>query len=223
MKKIKISIDGPSGSGKSTTAKIVAENLQYIYIDTGAMYRAITYAWLQSGLELTKENLKTITDNSIVDMKQSYEGQRTFLNGKDISDEIRTTEVTKYVSPVSADGYVREVMVEQQRNIGKDGGIVMDGRDIGTIVFPDAELKIYLIASVEARTERRLKEMLQKKMDVTYEEVKKLLLDRDKYDSSREISPLRKAIDAIEIDTSNITIHEQTNIIIELAKKIINS
>lgn len=222
MKKIIIAIDGPAGSGKSSSAKIIAEKLNYIYIDTGAMYRAITLAWIRSGLELNKENLKVITDNSNVDLKQSPEGQRTFLNGLDVSDDIRSTEVTSFVSPVSADGYVREKMVDLQRGIGRNGGVVMDGRDIGTVVFPNAELKIYLVASIGARTERRYLEMINKGMNVAKDEVSKLISDRDIYDSSREISPLRKAIDAIEIDTSDLTIIGQTNIIIDLANKIIN-
>lgn len=221
MKKIIIAIDGPAGSGKSSSAKIIAEKLNYIYIDTGAMYRAITLGWLNSGLELSKENLKLITDNSNVDLKQSPDGQRTFLNGTDVSDDIRSTEVTSYVSPVSADGYVREKMVDLQREIGKNGGVVMDGRDIGTVVFPNAELKIYLVASIHARTERRFLEMINKGMNVTKDEVSKLISDRDVYDSSREISPLHKADDAIEIDTSSLTIIEQTNIIIDLANNII--
>ncbi len=223
MKKIIIAIDGPAGSGKSSSAKIIAEKLNYIYIDTGAMYRAITLAWLESGLELKKENLKRITDSSMIELKQSEAGQKTFLNGNDVSDEIRSTEVTKYVSPVSADAYVREKMVDLQRIIGQDGGVVMDGRDIGTVVFPNAELKIYLIASLDARVERRYLEMVNKGMSVERDEVKKLITDRDNYDSSREISPLRKANDAIEIDTSNLTINEQTNKIIILAEEIINN
>jgi len=222
MKKIIIAIDGPAGSGKSSSAKIIAEKLNYIYIDTGAMYRAITWEWLKSGLELNRENLKIVTDGSTVDLKQSSEGQKTFLNGNDVSEEIRTAEVTKFVSPVSADGYVREKMVDLQRQIGKEGGVVMDGRDIGTVVFPNAELKIYLVASIQARTERRYIEMINKGMNVKQDEVGKLISDRDTYDSSREISPLRKADNAIEIDTSNLTIIEQTDKIIDLAIKIIN-
>ncbi len=222
MKKIIIAIDGPAGSGKSSSAKIIAEKLNYIYIDTGAMYRAITLEWLNSGLELNKENLKIITNGSTVDLKQSTEGQRTFLNGKDVSEEIRTAVVTKFVSPVSADGYVREKMVDLQRQIGKDGGVVMDGRDIGTVVFPNAELKIYLVASIQARTERRYIEMINKGMNIKQDEVGKLISDRDMYDSSREISPLRKADNAIEVDTSDLTIIEQTDRIIDLANKIIN-
>jgi cytidylate kinase len=222
MKKIIIAIDGPAGSGKSTTAKIAAEKLGYIYIDTGAMYRAITLAWIKSGSELNEENFKNVTNESLITLKQSSLGQRTILNGIDVSDEIRTPDVTKFVSPVSADAYVREKMVEQQRLMSIDGGVVMDGRDIGTVVFPQAELKIYLVASIEARTERRLQEMIANGMNVTFEDLKKMISDRDIYDSSRKNSPLRMAEDAVQIDTTNLSIIEQTNIIIELAEKIIN-
>lgn len=222
MKKIIIAIDGPAGSGKSTTAKIVAQKLGYIYIDTGAMYRAVAYQWLQSNTEYAPENLKKATDESNIELVQSDAGQRTFLNGKDVSNEIRLPEVTKYSSPISADGYVRERLVEQQRKLGKSGGVAMDGRDIGTVVFPEAQLKIYLVASIEARVERRLKEMKDKGIEVSIEEVSNLITERDKNDSTRAISPLRKAKDAIEIDTTNLSIEQQSQIILDLAYKIIN-
>lgn len=222
MKKIIIAIDGPAGSGKSTTAKIVAQKLGYIYIDTGAMYRAVAYQWLQSDTEYTPENLKKATDESNIELVQSEVGQRTYLNGNDVSDEIRLPEVTKYSSPISADGYVRERLVEQQRKLGKSGGVAMDGRDIGTVVFPEAQLKIYLVASIEARVERRLKEMKEKGLEVSIDEVSNLITERDKNDSTRAISPLRKASDAIEIDTTNLSIEQQSQIILDLAYKIIN-
>jgi cytidylate kinase len=221
MKKIIIAIDGPAGSGKSTSAKIVAEKLGYIYIDTGAMYRAVTLACFEEGTEITDSEVNKLVDRTKIELKQSNLGQRTILNGRDVSDDIRRPDVTKLVSPVSAMGYVREKMVEQQREMGKNGGVVMDGRDIGTVVFPQAELKIYLIASITARAERRLIELQQKGFEATVDEIVKQISDRDNYDSSREISPLRKAEDAIEIDTSMITIEEQTSVIINLAKNLI--
>ncbi|MCX6155494.1 MAG: (d)CMP kinase [Candidatus Kapabacteria bacterium] len=223
MKNIIIAIDGPAGSGKSSSARVVAETLKYIYIDTGAMYRAVTLAWMREGTELTEENVYKVLDKLKVGLKQSSSGQRTFVNEEDVSDDIRLPEVTRLVSPVSAMELVRTKMVEQQREMGANGGIVMDGRDIGTIVFPQAELKVFLIASIEARAERRGLELRNKGFEVDIENLKTEISERDRYDSSREISPLRKAADALEIDTSNLTIQEQTQIIINLAKQIIES
>jgi cytidylate kinase len=150
-------------------------------------------------------------------------GQKTLLNGEDVSKEIRTPNVTKLASPVAAVGVVREKLVEQQRELGKNGGVVMDGRDIGTVVFPNADLKLYMQASIEARAERRTKELIAAGEQVTKEEIAKQIADRDEFDSNREISPLRKADDAQVLDTSNLTIEEQTKIVVDLAKDIINS
>ncbi|MBX3043221.1 MAG: (d)CMP kinase [Candidatus Kapabacteria bacterium] len=221
MKKIIIAIDGPAGSGKSTTAKIVAEKLGYIYIDTGAMYRAVTLACIEANTDINDESVSKVVDDIIIELRQSDLGQRTILDGRDVSDDIRRPDVTKLVSPVSAMAYVREKMVEQQRLMGQSGGVVMDGRDIGTVVFTQAELKIYLIASIEARAERRMKELKLKGYDSSIDEISSQIEARDKYDSSREISPLKKADDAIEIDTSNITIEEQTSIILNLANDLL--
>ncbi len=223
MKKIIIAIDGPAGSGKTSTAKIVAEKLGYIYIDTGAMYRAVTLAWLRTKKQLTSEILKEIVDNINITLEFSPTGQITKLNGKDISDEIRSVEVNKYVSPISADKYVRTAMVDLQRKLAHNQGCVMDGRDIGTTVFPNAALKIYLTASIGARAKRRLNEYIEKGMkDLSFDEIANQILERDKFDSTREISPLKKSKDAIEIDTSNLTLQEQANIVEKLALKIIN-
>ncbi|MGE5479484.1 MAG: (d)CMP kinase [Chloroflexota bacterium] len=222
-KKLIIAIDGPAGSGKTTSAKIVAEKLGYIYIDTGAMYRAVTLAWLRSGSELTEDNVAEILDKIEIKLEQSPDGQRTLLDGEDVGEQIRTPDVTKFVSPVSAMPLVREKMVEQQREIGSRGGCVLDGRDIGTVVFPQADLKIFLVATIESRAERRRKELAAKGIAVEFGEMKKQIEDRDRYDSSRAMSPLRKADDAIEIDTSNLTIEEQTNKILIAASKIAES
>ena len=221
MKKITIAIDGPAGSGKSTTARHVAHELGYVYIDTGAMYRAVTLAWIREKSGLTEFNLCRLMDGIIITLKQTESGQKTYLNDEDVSDEIRTPIVTQYVSPVSAIACVREKMVSQQRELGKDGGVVMDGRDIGTVVFPNAELKIYLIASIEARAKRRRLEMSLKGIDIPLDELISQITERDYYDSSRSISPLMMAKDAIEIDTSELTIEGQTQKVIEHAKSII--
>ncbi len=223
MKKIIIAIDGPAGSGKTSSAKIVAEKLSYIYIDTGAMYRAVTLAAIRNGSDLSEESVRQLTDEAKIELRPSPSGQLTMLNGEDVSDDIRLPEVTKLVSPVSAMQYVREKLVAQQRELGKSGGVVMDGRDIGTVVFPQAELKIFLIASIEARAKRRAIELAAKGIVFELDEIKKQIIDRDNYDSSRDISPLKQADDAILIDTSEMTLAEQTNKIIDLAQKIINS
>lgn len=220
-KRIIVAIDGPAGSGKTSSAKIVAEKLGYLYIDTGAMYRACTLKWLRSGQELNEENICKLMEKIQIELKQSSGGQITLLDGEDVSHEIRIPEVTGNVSPVSTFACVREKMVAQQRLIGEAGGVVMDGRDIGTAVFPQADLKVYLIASIESRAMRRLKEQENKGIIQNIKEVKKQIEDRDKIDSTREISPLRKADDAILIDTSDLTIDEQTQKIITLAKLLI--
>lgn len=223
MKKIIIALDGPAGSGKTTTAREVAKKLNYIYIDTGAMYRAATLAYIRTGQELEGFDFDSLMSEIKIELQPSESGQRTLLNGEDVSKEIRTAEVTKLASPVAAVGIVREKLVDQQRELGKQGGVVMDGRDIGTVVFPNADLKLYMQASIEARAARRAKEMNAAGSQVTADEIAKLISDRDDFDSSREISPLKKADDALVIDTSSITIDEQTNIVIDLANKIINS
>jgi cytidylate kinase len=221
MKKIIIAIDGPAGSGKSTTAKIVAEKLGFLYIDTGAMYRAVTLAWLKSKEDLSDEIVGELLNKITIKLQVSPQGQRTILNDEDVSDDIRLPEVTKFVSPISAISSVRTKLVDMQRELGKQGNVVLDGRDIGTVVFPNAELKIFLVASPEARAQRRALELKLKGHDVSEAEIEKQIIERDRYDSSRENSPLRKANDAIEIDTSHITIQDQCDIIIELANRLL--
>lgn len=217
-----IAIDGPAGSGKSTTAKLLAQRLGYKYIDTGAMYRAVTLHWLRKNLPLDENVVCNLLPAITIDFHYVNGSLRTFLNGEDVSEEIRLPEVTKFVSPISTYKCVREFLVAQQRKIGSEGGIVMDGRDIGTVVFPNAELKVYLIASVDERTRRRLLELQQKGVDISPEEVRKQIVERDIIDSTREHSPLRKATDAIEIDTTNLTIEEQVEKIYRLAIEKIN-
>ncbi len=224
MRTVIIAIDGPAGSGKTTSAKIIAEKLGYIYIDTGAMYRAVTLAWLDSSLPFADENLQKIVDSVDIRLELSSNGQVTMLNGEDVSEQIRSVEVNQYVSPVSANEYVREKMVALQRNLAKDKGCVMDGRDIGTTVFPNADLKFYLTASIGARSKRRLNEYKSKGVaDLTYDDVAEQIVARDNFDSSRPVSPLRKADDAIEIDTSDMTLEEQADKMYEIAMQVINS
>ncbi|MFA5218266.1 MAG: (d)CMP kinase [Bacteroidales bacterium] len=220
-KKIIIAIDGVSSSGKSTAAKDVARELGYTYIDSGAMYRAITLYCIRENLihqGLVDE--KTLKDR-IPDIRIEFvfneltSRSDTYLNGEKVEDEIRNPAVAALVSPVSKIGFVREAMVTLQRELGQEKGIVMDGRDIGTVVFPDAEVKIFLTASPEVRAKRRYKELKIKGLDVNYDDILSNLQERDRIDSTREISPLRKADDAIELDNSGMTLEEQKAFILE--------
>ncbi len=215
-KKIVIAIDGHSSCGKSTLAKSLARELQYIYIDSGAMYRAVTLFALRSGLIKNRVilNKKELTDR-LKEIKISFdwdtktEKNTTFLNGENIEDEIRQIEVSNNVSPVSTIPEVRSEMVKQQRENGKEKGIVMDGRDIGTVVFPEAELKIFMTASPEIRAQRRYSELKEKGVDVDFEEILKNVEERDSIDSGRAVSPLKQADDAIVLDNSNMNRKEQ--------------
>lgn len=223
MKKIIIAIDGPAGSGKSTTAKLLSNKLGYLYIDTGAMYRAVTLYWLRSNLPLEEKYVASLLDNIKIDLLKGDSNLITLLNGEDVSSEIRKPEVTNFVSPISTFESVRNFLVAQQRNLGRAGGVVMDGRDIGTVVFPDAALKIFLIANTEERIRRRLKELRESGININEGEVRKQIVERDRIDSQRTYSPLRKAEDAIEIDTTNLTIEQQVEIIYNLALEKIKS
>lgn len=221
IKKINIAIDGPAGSGKSTTAKLLANKLSYNYLDTGATYRAATYLWLQSNKQEIIE-FENIFNNAIIEIKFDNFKQFTYLNNEDISEEIRMPDVTANVSYISSLGFVREKLVGLQRDFSKSKGVVVDGRDIGTVVLPDAELKIYLVASIEERARRRALELDKMGVKVNLNEIKLDIERRDKLDSEREISPLRKAEDAIEVDTTGMTIGDQVNFIYELGLKVIN-
>lgn len=215
MKKITIAIDGFSSSGKSTMAKKLAKKVQYIYIDSGAMYRAVTLYCINNGLfsdkELNIEELRKQIHNIHISFQLDPVSQlpETYLNGVNVENKIRTMEVSSKVSIVSTIDFVREAMVEAQQEMGKSKGIVMDGRDIGTVVFPDAELKVFVIASPEIRAQRRYDELKAKGMDVNYEEILNNVKERDYIDQNREISPLRKADDAILLDNSYMSIEEQ--------------
>lgn len=224
MKQIRIAIDGPASSGKSTVAKIIANNLGYTYLDTGAMYRSATYLALKNHLtEKDTPSILSQLDKNPISFQRSTTGlQKVFVGETDVTDIIRDNDVTNNVSWVAAISEVREKLVEQQRLIAKDGAIIMDGRDIGTVVLPDAELKIFLVASVDERAERRYKENLEKGITTDLESLKKEIAERDYKDSHRKVSPLKAADDAIVFDTTGISIEGVVEFISEKAKKIID-
>ncbi len=220
MKKILIAIDGPAGSGKSTTAKLVARRLGYVYIDTGAMYRAMTLKVLSSGIDPSDEAaVVRLARGTQVSLPNGDE-LRVFLDGTDVTEAIRSEDVTLNASLVSSYPAVRQLMVEKQREIGSRKGCVMDGRDIGTVVFPDADLKFFMVADIEERARRRQEQLLATGVELSIEQVVKELNERDLKDSTREASPLKKAIDAIEIDTTKLTIEEQVETILSYANEI---
>ena len=216
MKKITIAIDGHSSCGKSTMAKDLAREVGYVYVDTGAMYRSVTLYALHHGLFLEDGSVKTAEleaemPNIQISFKFNPEAGRpdTYLNGECVEKEIRSLEVSNHVSPIAAIPFVRTAMVAQQQQMGKDKGVVMDGRDIGTTVFPDAELKIFVTASAQVRAQRRFDELKAKGMPADFDDILKNVEERDYIDSHREVSPLRQADDAILLDNSNMTIPEQ--------------
>ncbi len=227
LKKIIIAIDGPAASGKSTTAKILAKRLGYTYIDTGAMYRAITLKFLRSPFfeELFADDarLKEFLDSTEVHL----EGEHVFLDRENVTDLIRSNEVSRLVSKVSSLKPVREKLAEYQRKIGAGKGVVMDGRDIGTVIFPDAELKIFMTASVKERARRRYEELLEKSatgtVEVSIAELEAEIAERDRADAEREIAPMRKAPDAIALDTSHLSIDEQVEFIYRHAMRHIGA
>jgi len=207
-----IAIDGPSGVGKSTTAKRVAQELGWFYLDTGAMYRATALALHRAGIALSD---REALEHLLASLRIEQRGTLEFLNGEDVSEAIRTAEVTKLVTPVSADARVREVLVEQQRAIGASGGWVVDGRDIGTVVFTNACCKIFLTASAEARAQRRFLEMQTKGSALSFEEILVDQQRRDHADSTRTVAPLRQAEDAVALDSSGMTLDQVVSWIVE--------
>lgn len=227
MKKITIAIDGHSSCGKSTMAKDLAREVGYVYVDTGAMYRCVTLYALRHGLftaeGIQEEALRQAMPQIQITFRFNAEKGRpdTYLNGELVEDLIRSMEVSNHVSPIATLGFVREAMVAQQQQMGKDKGVVMDGRDIGTVVFPDAELKIFVTASAEVRAQRRYDELKGKGMEADYEDILKNVQERDYIDSHRAVSPLRKADDAIELDNSHMTIAEQKAWLMEQFNKAI--
>ena len=219
MKKIQIAIDGPASSGKSTVAKIIARNLDLIYLDTGAMYRVATFVALQKETDDAKEIIEFIEKNPISFMN-GQKGQEVLMGSENFTEVIRTNEVTNTVSKISAMTEIREFMVAEQQRIAKNGGIIMDGRDIGTVVLPKADLKIFLVASVDERAERRYKENLSKGIPTDLERLKIEISERDRKDSTRAISPLKQAEDAILLDSTGKTINEIVQFIEDKAKEL---
>lgn len=220
MSKIIIAIDGPAASGKSTAAKELAHSLGYVYLDTGAMYRAITYLALKLGI--ADDVQKVIEQTKGLDIYLNFENgiTRVFIDDEEVTDFIRTPEVSEKVSEISRIPEIRTELVKIQRRMAERGSIVAEGRDITTVVFPNADVKIFMTATVDVRTERRYKEFIEKGMDVTIEEVKENLEKRDRIDSGRKVSPLRKAEDAVELDTTDLTVEEELKKIIDLIKNI---
>ena len=226
MNKIIIAIDGFSSCGKSTMAKDLAKEIGYIYIDSGAMYRAVTLYCIEHGLFLAdgsidEDKLKQQMSNIHISFRLDTESgrPRTFLNGTDVENQIRTLEVSSHVSPVAALGFVREALVRQQQELGKEKGIVMDGRDIGTTILPNAEVKIYLTASADTRARRRALEYEQKGEPFDLDQIRKDIIERDERDMNREVSPLRQADDAVLVDSSEMGIDDVVNAILDVYKE----
>jgi cytidylate kinase len=228
-KKITIAIDGFSSTGKSTLAKQLAKHLGYVYVDTGAMYRAVTFFAMQNGYINADSFDKETLINSLSSIKLQFKFNsdlgfaEMYLNDVNVEKEIRTIEVSNFVSKVAEISEVRAKLVEQQKEMGKDKGIVMDGRDIGTVVFPDAELKIFMTAGADTRAQRRFDELQEKGDSVTYEEVLKNVEERDYIDTHRKDSPLVMADDAIEIDNSYLTREEQFKVVLDLVDEIVKT
>lgn len=211
---MQVAIDGPASSGKSTISKLIAKKNQFLYLDTGAMYRAVTLAALRQGIGLSdSQAMLPILDKLEIRFEQAGEQQKVFLNGEDVTQAIRSLEVTRNVSEVSALRVVREKLVHLQRDIAANHSIIMDGRDIGTVVLPHAELKVFLVASVEERAKRRFKENEEKGIHLDYEKLVEEIRHRDELDSNRAESPLKKAEDAVELDTTSLTIEEVVEVV----------
>jgi len=216
-----ITIDGPAGSGKSTTARRVAERLGYSYLDSGALYRAVTWAALQQNLDLQdSERVARLAEQLDLDIQAVESGLRILVNGRDVSHEIRMPEVTQAIAPVAANPGVRRALLGTQRRFGEQGGVVAEGRDMGTVVFPDADVKFFMVASLQERAKRRQAELAAKGVAVPLEELMNALQQRDDSDSRRTHSPLLRPQDAIDIDTSRLSIDEQVDLVIrEVLKK----
>lgn len=215
-----VTIDGPAGSGKSTTARLVAQRLGWLYLDTGAMYRALALKVLQKGIPFDDtERIAQLASETKIELVSSQHGVKVFLDGEEVTEEIRTPEVDRAVSPVCEIKAVRDVLVKLQRKFGENGNLITDGRDQGTVVFPDADVKFYLTASLEERAKRRKKDQEQKGIFLSMAEVIRGIQERDKRDSAREYAPLRPAEDAIVVDTSHMTLEEQVEYVLNVIRQ----
>ena len=217
---ISVAIDGPAGAGKSTLSRKTAENLGFIYVDTGALYRAVGLKFSKAGVDTSLNcDIEGILSQTSIDIRFINGEQRVFLDGKDVSDEIRTPEASMMASAVSAKPPVRAFLLEMQRKLARENNVVMDGRDIGTVVLPNATVKIYLTASAQARAERRYKELLEKGSSVTFQEVYDDMVQRDYNDMNREIAPLKQADDAIVADTTKCDLEESLALLLKIVKE----
>ncbi len=215
-----VTIDGPAGSGKSTTARLAAEKLGYTYLDSGALYRAVTLAALQKGVDLLDEKQVTqLAAELKIRLQAASDGLRVLMNGNDVSQEIRTPKVTEAIAPIAANQGVRQALLDAQRQFARQGSVVAEGRDMGTVVFPDAECKFYMIASIEERSRRRQAELAAKGIHLSLTEISEMIIQRDKTDSSRTASPLRRPKDAVEIDTSSLSVDEQVELVVRKVLK----
>ncbi len=219
-----IAIDGPAGSGKSTVARLLAKRLKFLYIDTGAMYRAVTFAVLESKIEIddVQAIIKLAYESKIELMNQEDDSIEVFLNNKDVSSQIRQPQITAIVSEISRIQGVRDAMLKLQRELGKSNNSVLEGRDIGTVVFPDAEMKFFLDADFKERVNRRFKENGQKNIKTSFYDVETDLANRDRIDSTREIAPLKKAVDAVFVDTTYLSIEQVVDNLYNLVKEKFN-
>lgn len=219
MEKFNVAIDGPAGAGKSTIARLVANDLGFVYIDTGAMYRAVTWKILQEGLQPEQiVEMVAIAGRMEIRLTPGEEGQLVFVDGENVTSEIRSALVTSNVSRIASIAEIRQILTVKQKEMAKDKGVVMDGRDIGSQVLPDAEVKIFLTASVKIRAERRYKEIFRSQPDITLERLEKEIAERDRLDEQRETAPLMMASDAVFMDTTDMTIPEVVDRILELCK-----